>query len=57
MADNRPERSREAGDRNRAQRLQAKRLQARQEFWEVPDEGGRPHRRSRATRQNHRRTR
>jgi hypothetical protein len=42
------DRSRSAGDRNRRQRLQAKRLTARQDFWDVPDEGGRPHRRSRA---------
>jgi hypothetical protein len=51
MADNREERSREAGNRNRAQRLAAQRLQRHQEFWGVPDDDrGRAHRRNRAQR-------
>jgi hypothetical protein len=44
MADNRPERSAEAGDRNREQRLQARRLQARQDLWAVDED--RPRRRA-----------
>ncbi len=51
MAGNRSGRSREAGDRNRVQRQQARRLQQRQDFWDVPDDSGRPHRRSRGARQ------
>lgn len=48
MADQHEGRTRRAGDRNRAQRLKALRLQARQDRWEIPDE---PRRRShRATR-------
>lgn len=49
MADNQPGRSREAGDRNRAQRRQARRLQQRQDLWEAPDDdrAGRAHRQSR----------
>lgn len=56
MADNRPERSRGTGDRNRAQRMQALRRRARQEFWDAGDGDGRPHRRSRATRTGRRRS-
>jgi hypothetical protein len=51
MADNRPERPREAGDRDRDQRLQARRLQERQDRWAVPDDDARrAHRRSRQPR-------
>lgn len=51
MADQHEGRSREAGDRNRAQRLTARRLQARQDFWEVPDQPRRrPHRATRTRR-------
>jgi hypothetical protein len=51
MADNQPGRSREAGNRNRAQRQQAKRLTARQDRWAVDDDSGtRSHRRSRQLR-------
>jgi len=51
MAGNRSGRSREAGDRSRVQRQQARRLLQRQDFWDIPDDGSRPHRRSRAVRQ------
>jgi hypothetical protein len=56
MADNREGHSREAGDRDRTQRRRVQRILQRMERWEVPDDqGGRPHRRSRA--QLRRRTR
>jgi hypothetical protein len=56
MADNRDGRSREAGDRNGDQRRRTQAILRRIERWEIPDDqGGRPHRRSRA--QLRRRTR
>ena len=50
MSDHRPGRSDEAGDRSGEDVRKAARIRSRQDFWDVPEEGGRrrAHRRSRS---------
>jgi hypothetical protein len=50
MSDNRPGRSHEAGDRDGEDGRRVARIRSRQDFWDVPEGGGRrrAHRRSRA---------